>query len=47
MQEIVAKAKERLEAARKHAERDYNPSRREAIFSVGDQVLLSARNIVL
>ena len=47
MQEIVAKAKERLEAARKRAERVYNPSRREAIFSVGDQVLLSARNIVL
>jgi hypothetical protein len=47
MAEIIEKAKQRLEAARGRAARIANPSRREAVFAVGDQVLLSARNIAL
>lgn len=47
MRDIVAKAKERLELARQRAMRISNPSRREAIFKVGDRVLLSSRNIAM
>ena len=47
MAEIIAKAKERLKSARQKALRVANPARREAIFKVGDQVLLSSRNITM
>jgi hypothetical protein len=43
--QIIDKAKERLEAARQRAMRIANPGRRDAVFSVGDSVLLSSRNI--
>lgn len=47
MKQIIEKAKTHLEAARQRACRVANPSRREAVFKVGDKVLLSSRNIAL
>jgi transposase InsO family protein len=47
MQEIIGRAKERIAAARQRAKRVADPSRRHALFAVGDRVLLSARNIAL
>jgi len=47
MQSIIAKAKEKLEATRQRAARIANPARRSALFKVGDQVLLSSRNIAM
>ena len=47
MTQIMEKAKIRLEAARQRAMQIANPGRRDSVFSVGDQVLLSSRNIAM
>ena len=47
MTEIIGKAKERLEKARQRSAAVANPKRRLETFTVGAEVLLSARNIAL
>lgn len=48
MRDIVVKAKERLELLARHrAMKTANPARRQALFNVGDRVLLSSRNIAM
>jgi len=47
MKQIIDKAKIRLEAAWSRAMRIANPGRRDTVFKVGDQVLLSSRNIAM